>query len=115
MSQHRPTKRGGGGGGGGAVAQSVERATPGEEVPGLIPAVVARSRLVGSVLPAETEVMVSQLCLMCGTTYNYQTLYLGARPRYSLAVDEDVKKLTKQTKLTRLLSQSFPSASVFQR
>ena len=29
---------GGGGGGGGAVAQSVERATPGEEVPGLIPA-----------------------------------------------------------------------------
>ena len=34
---------------GGAVAQSVERATPGEEVPGLIPAVAARSLLVGSV------------------------------------------------------------------
>ena len=38
-----------GGGGGGAVAQSVERATPGEEVPGSIPAVAARSVLVGSV------------------------------------------------------------------
>ena len=37
------------GGGGGAVAQSVERATPGEEVPGSIPAVAARSLLVGSV------------------------------------------------------------------
>ena len=33
--------------GGGAVAQSVERATPGE-VPGLIPAVAARFPLVGS-------------------------------------------------------------------
>ena len=38
-----------GGGGGGALAQSVERATPGEEVPGSIPAVAARSLLVGSV------------------------------------------------------------------
>ena len=35
--------------GGGGVAQSVERATPGEEVPGLIPGVAARSLLVGSV------------------------------------------------------------------
>ena len=34
---------------GGAVAQSVERATPGEEVPGSIPAVVARFLLVGPV------------------------------------------------------------------
>ena len=34
---------------GGAVAQSVERATPGGEVPGSIPAVAARSLLVGSV------------------------------------------------------------------
>ena len=38
-----------GGGGGGAVAQSVERATPGEEVPGSIPAAAARSLLVESV------------------------------------------------------------------
>ena len=37
------------GGGGGGVAQSVERATPGEKVPGSIPAVAARSLLVGSV------------------------------------------------------------------
>ena len=36
------------GGGGGAVAQ-VEHATPGQEVPGSIPAVAARSLLVGSV------------------------------------------------------------------
>ena len=33
----------------GAVAQSVERATPGEEVPSSIPAVAARSLLVGLV------------------------------------------------------------------
>ena len=38
---------------GGAIAQSVKRATPGEEV-------------VGSI-PAETEVMVSPLCLVCGS------------------------------------------------
>ena len=37
------------GGGRGAVAQSVERSTPGEEVPGSIPAVAARPLLVGSV------------------------------------------------------------------
>ena len=33
---------------GGTVAQSVKRATPGEEIPGSIPAVAARSLLVGS-------------------------------------------------------------------
>ena len=32
-----------------SVAQSVERSTPGEEVPGSIPAVAARCLLVGSV------------------------------------------------------------------
>ena len=36
-------------GGRGAVAQSVERETPGQEVPGSIPAVTAHSLLVGSV------------------------------------------------------------------
>ena len=40
--------------------------------------------------------MVSQLCLMCGSTLNCQTLCLGARPRYNLVVDEDVKKRTNQ-------------------
>ena len=49
--------------GGGGGAQSVEPAT-GEEVLGSIPVVAARSLLVGS---AETEVMVSPLCLMCGS------------------------------------------------
>ena len=34
---------------GGAVAQSVERATPGDEVRSSIPAVAVRSLLVGSV------------------------------------------------------------------
>ena len=34
---------------GGAVTQSVERATPGEEVPGSIPALAARPLLAGSV------------------------------------------------------------------
>ena len=34
---------------GGVVAQSVERATPGEDVPGSVPAVAARSLLFGSV------------------------------------------------------------------
>ena len=40
---------GGGGGGRGSVAQSVECATPGKEVPGSIPAVAARFLLVASV------------------------------------------------------------------
>ena len=40
---------GGGGGGAGAIAQSVGRATPGKEVVGSIPAVAARSLLVGLV------------------------------------------------------------------
>ena len=47
--------------------------------------------------PTETEVMVSPLCLMCGSTYNCQTLRLGARPQYSLVVGKDVKKPTNQT------------------
>ena len=37
------------GGGAGVVAQSLERATPGEEIMGSIPPVAARSLLVGSV------------------------------------------------------------------
>ena len=42
---------------------------------------------------------MTQLCLVCGSTENYQTLCLGARPRYNLIVDEDVKKPNKQTNL----------------
>ena len=49
--------------------------------------------------------MVSQLYLMCGSTLNYQTSCLGARPRYNLVVDEDVKKPTNQpTNLSVCLS-----------
>ena len=77
------------------VAQSVERATFGEEVPGLIPAGWVD---VSIMWPAETEVMVSPFCLVCSSTKICQTLCLGACRRYSLVVDEDVKKPNKKTK-----------------
>ena len=47
--------------------------------------------------------MVSQLCLMCGSTKICQTLCLGARPRYNLVVDEDLKKPNKTKNLVRLI------------
>ena len=40
--------------------------------------------------------MFSRLCLVCGSTYNCQTLCIRARPRYSLVVNEDVKKTAKR-------------------
>ena len=52
------------------------------------------------------EVMVSQLCLMCGSTLNCQTLCREARPRYSLVVDEDVKKPTNQLKLLAEIAEN---------
>ena len=54
--------------------------------------------------PAETEVVVSQPCLMC-----CQSLCLGARLRYNLEVDENVKKLNEQTNnlLSLALSLSY--------
>ena len=57
-------------GGGAAVTQSVESTTLGQEVLALIPAVAALSLLVvvSKMWPAETEVMVSPLCLVCGNT-----------------------------------------------
>ena len=45
---------------------------------------------------------------MCGSTLNCQTLCLGARPRYSLVVGEDVKKPTNQTNLSPLFPLSLP-------
>ena len=56
--------------------------------------------------------MVFQLCLVCGSTLNFQTLCLGACPRYNLVVDEDVKKPTNQlcVSLSIYLSDSFPSS-----
>ena len=50
---------------GAAVAQSVERATPGKEILGSIPIGWVG---VGIKWPTETEAMVSQLRLMCGST-----------------------------------------------
>ena len=47
--------------------------------------------------PAETEVMVSPICLVCGSTKKLSDLSLGTRPWYSLVVDENVKKRNKQT------------------
>ena len=44
--------------------------------------------------PAETEVMVSPLCLVCGSTSDVNP---GTRPRYSQVVDEDFKKPNNQT------------------
>ena len=65
-----------------AVAQSVEGATLDEEVLGSILVAAARSLPTGRVgvsimWRAETEVMVSPLCLVCGSTYNCQTSVLG--------------------------------------
>ena len=56
-----------------AVAQSVERVTSGEEVLGSIRPSCGRPILtswvgVSIMWPAETEVMVSPLCLVCGST-----------------------------------------------
>ena len=63
----------------GAVAQSVERATPGEKVLGSTPTATARSIMVGS---AETEVMPwsphSVSCVAALSDFS-----IGARPRYS--------------------------------
>ena len=53
--------------------------------------------------PAETEVMVSPLFLVCGSTFNCQTSVLGPVHNIYLVVDEDVKKPTKHTKLSLLV------------
>ena len=84
----------------GAVAQSVERATSGEDVPGSIPAVAARSLLVKSVSVKCDRLRQkpwSPSSISCvAARKNCQKLCLEARPRYSLVVDEDVKKPTNQ-------------------
>ena len=60
----------------------------GSSIVGSIPAVATRSLLVGS---AETEVMVSPLCL-AWQRIKMSDVSLVTRPRYSLVADEDVKK-----------------------
>ena len=84
----------------GAVAQSVKRTTPGDEVPGSIPAVAARSLLVGSVSVNVTGRDRSHGLPALSRVWQHVKLsdaLSWARPRYSLVVDEDVKKPTNQT------------------
>ena len=78
---------------GGAVAQSVERATPGEEVLGSIPAVVAHSLLVGSV-----SVLCDRLTRLRQKSWSPRSV--SCVPARKIvrrqSWDEDVKKLTNQ-------------------
>ena len=81
----------------------VERATPGEEVLGSIPAVAARSLLVGSVsvlCDRLREKTWSPALCRAWQHVKFSDVSLGTRLRYSLVVDEDVKKPTKQTLVT---------------
>ena len=82
---------------GGEVAQSVERATPCDEVPGSIPAVAARPLLVGS-LSVQCDRLRrkswSPRFVSCVAARKLSDVSFGTRPRYSLAAGEDVKKPT---------------------
>ena len=71
--------------GGGAVAQSVESATPGQEVPGSIPAVAARwlGRCQYNVTGWDRSHGLQAMSHVWQHV-NCQTLCLGARPRYTL-------------------------------
>ena len=86
---------------GGRGSSAVERATPGEEVPGSIPAVAARFLQVGSVsvkcdrLRQKSWSPSSFSCVAARKIVRRSCL--GARPRYNLVVDEDVKQPNKQT------------------
>ena len=81
----------------GAVAQSVERATPGEEVVGSI-------STVGALFIRSVSVQCDQLrqkswsprSVSCVAALITSDVSLGTRPRYSLGVDWDVKKPTNQ-------------------
>ena len=98
-SQHK-TEHGGG------VAQSVERTTTGEEswVRFLLwlPAPNWLGRCQYNVTGRDrTEKSWSSSSVSCvAARKNCQTLCLGARPRYNLVIDEDVKKPNKQTNKT---------------
>ena len=84
-------------GGGGAVAQSVERATPGEEILGSITAVAARSLLVGYSVNGGDRSHGLPALSRVWQHVKWSDVSLGTRPRYCLVVDEDVKKPTNQT------------------
>ena len=88
------------GGGGGGVAQSVERATPGEKVVGSIPAVTTApyflSRCQFYVTGRDRSNDIPALSHVWQHV-KLSDVSLGTRPRYSLVFDEDVKKPTNQT------------------
>ena len=90
----------GGGGGGGRLAQSVERATPGDDVVGSIPAVAARPYWLGRCQYNVTGLDRSHGYPALSRVWQHVKLSdasLRTRPLYSLFVDEDVKKPNKQT------------------
>ena len=85
--------------GGGAVAQSVERATPGEEVPGSTSAVAARSLLGGSVsvyYDPLRQKSWSPRSVSCVAAFKIVIRDI------SLVADEDFQNPNKQTKLLPL-------------
>ena len=81
---------------GGAVAQSVEHVTPGEEVLGLIPTVAARSLWLGrchyNVISWDSHGLLALSRVW--QHVKLSDVSLGTLPRYSLVVDEDIKKPT---------------------
>ena len=85
-------------GGGGALAQSVERRTLGEKILGSIPAVAARSLVVGSVSVKCDRLRQKSLSPRSASVWQHVKLSdvsLLTRSIYSLAVDEGIKKPNK--------------------
>ena len=87
--------------GGGGVAQWVERTTPGQEVPGSIPAVAAAPYWLGwcryNVIGWDRNHGLPTLsCVWRHLILSFVSL--GACSQYSLVVVEDFKKPTNQTK-----------------
>ena len=106
-------KLGGGGGGGGRGAQSVERATAGEEEVDSIPAPGARSLVVGSV-----SVQCDRLRQKSWRPSVLQHLKLfdvslETRVRDSLVAYEDVKEPMKQTKVRLHITTKVCKARTF--
>ena len=102
----------------GAVAQSVERATPGKEVLGLIPLIATPPPPTGWVgvsimWPSETEVMVSPLSRVW-QHIKLSYVSLGTRQRYNLVVDHDAKKPTIRIAIWRHNSDGRPSLKIKQ-
>ena len=81
-----------------AVAQSVERATPGEEVVGSISTVDALFfRSVSVLCDQLRQKSWSTRSVSCVAALITSDASLGTRPRYSLGVDEETNQPKKQT------------------